>query len=286
MRDFFFHAPDTLEEVLSLLEHHGDDARVVAGGTALVVMMKQSLVQADHLVSLHRVQGLRDIRQEAGQLHIGAMVTHREVETSALVQEHTPLVAEVYSRVATVRIRNVATVGGGLAHADPAQDPPPGLMVLEASVRLTSLRGELVVPVNELFRDYYESAIQPGEVLTELIVPPTLPGTRTVYLRYLPRTADDYPTVAVAALARLEDGRCQELRVALAAAASTPLRARAVEEALQGRRASQEAVRQAAEAVAGQVDPLDDFRGSADYKRDMAVVFTRRALERVLDLAP
>ena len=286
MRDFFFHSPDSLEEALSILAHHGEDGRLIAGGTALVVLMKQSLVQADHLVSLRRVPGLGDIRQEADGLHIGCLVSHREVETSSLVQERVPLLAEVYSRVATVRIRNQATVGGGLAHADPAQDPPPGLMVLDASVRLVSTRGERRVPVGELFLDYYESAVQSDEVLTELIVPVPPSDVRGVYLRYLPRTADDYPTVAVAALARLEDGRCQDIRVALGAVAPTPIRIEVVEEELRGREVTLEAVRRAAEAVAGLVDPLEDFRGSAEYKRDMAVVFTRRALERVLGLTP
>jgi carbon-monoxide dehydrogenase medium subunit len=181
-----------------------------------------------------------------------------------------------------VRIRNAATVGGGLAHADPAQDPPPGLIALDAKVRLVSRQGERVLPVTELFRDYYETAIEPGELLTEVIVPAPAPTARTVYLKFLPRTADDYATVSVAALAEVEDGVCRRLRVALGAAGPTPVHATAVEEALEGRPISRDAVRGAAEAVAGAVDPLDDFRGSAGYKRDMAVVFTRRALERVL----
>lgn len=282
MRDFSFHVPESLPEALDLLYRYAEDARPIAGGTALVVLMKQSLVHADHLVSLHRIEGLRGISVKDGNLRLGALVSHREVETSPLVREHIPLLADIYSRVATVRIRNVATVGGGLAHADPAQDPPPGLMVLGATVRLASVRGERAVPVERLFSDYYETAIQPDEVLTEVIVPPVPHGARAVYLKYLPRTADDYPTVGVAALARVEDGRCEELRVGLGALASTPLRATAVEDGLKGGSVAPQAVREAAEKARQLVDPLDDFRGSADYKRDMAVVFTRRALERVL----
>ena len=286
MADFFFHAPEKLEEVLALLDQYGEDARIIAGGSALAVLMKQSLVQATHLVSLQNIQGLNDIYQKDQELYISALVKHREVETSSLVQEHTPLVAQVYSRVATVRIRNQATVGGGLAHADPAQDPPPGLMVLDARVKLVSSRGDRIVSVSDLFLDYYESAIQSDEVLTELIVPVPPPEARTIYLKYLPRTEDDYPTVAVAVLACLEDGQCQELRIALGAVAPTPLRATKVEKALQGRRVTLQDVRQAADLMAEEVDPLDDFRGSAAYKRNMAVVFTRRALEQVLGLAP
>ena len=285
MRDFSFHTPESLEEALTLLDRYGENARPIAGGTALVVLMKQSLVYADHLVSLQTAGGLRDINMEGGDLHLGALVTHRRVETSTLVKEQVPFLAEIYNRVATVRVRNVATVGGGLAHADPAQDPPPGLMVLGASVRLKSIRGERTLPVEELFSDYFETEIQPDEVLVELIVPPPPPGARTVYLKYLPRTADDYPTVGVAAMATLENGRCGDLRVALGALGTTPLRATGVEEMLRGNEVTQEAVQHAAEVVRERVEPLDDFRGSAEYKREMAVVFTRRALEQVFGLA-
>jgi carbon-monoxide dehydrogenase medium subunit len=284
MRNFYFHVPESTTEARALLREHGEDARLMAGGTALVNLMKQSLVFATHLVSLHRVSGLRDVTLKDGELHIGALVTHREMETSPLVKEHAPLLSEVYGKVATVRIRNVATVGGGVAHADPAQDPPAGLIVLRAQARLISERGERLLPVEYLFRDYYETAIEPDEILTELVVPAETRNARAVYLKYLPRTSDDYATVGVAAVARLEDGRCSDVRVALNAVAPVPVRARAVEDALEGRPAGDDLPRDAAELVREYLDPLDDFRGSAEYKRDMAVVFTRRALEQVLGL--
>jgi carbon-monoxide dehydrogenase medium subunit len=284
MRDFTFDAPDSLNGVLGLLEKHTDDARLIAGGTALVTMLKQSLVQAGHIVSLHRVPGLAGIELRDGALHIGALTSHRDVETSPLVREHAPLLAQVYSRVATVRIRNMATVGGGLAHADPAQDPLPGLLVLDATARLVSSHSQREVPVGELFLDYYETAIAPDEVLTEVIVPVEPQGARSVYLKYLPRSEDDYATVCVATMASLEGGRCQGLRVALGSVASTPIRATAVEEALEGQKPSADLISRAAQAVAPQVDPMDDTRGSAEYKRDMAVVFTGRALSQVLEL--
>ncbi|MCH8940644.1 MAG: xanthine dehydrogenase family protein subunit M [Chloroflexi bacterium] len=284
MRDFIYHAPTTIDEALALLDEHGEDARPIAGGTAMVNLMKQNMVLADHLVSLGKLPGLRGVSQTDGSLHIGALTRHREVELSPEVQAHSPLLAKAYSKVATVRIRNMATVGGGLTHADPAQDPPPSLMVLDAHVVLTSSKGTRELPVKDLFVDYYESALEPGELLTELVVPQSPKGAKTVYLKFLPRTEDDYATVSVAALATVENGVCQEIRVALGAVAPTPIRATAVEAALQGQQVTPDAVRAAAEAVADQVDPLTDFRGSDDYKRDMAVVFTRRALEQVLGL--
>jgi aerobic carbon-monoxide dehydrogenase medium subunit len=282
VHDFQFHSPRSLDEALALLEEHVDDGRAIAGGTALVVLMKQGLLNADHIIDLQHLPGLSGIRLEDDGLHIGALTHHREVETSLLVHDTCPLLAEVYGRVATVRIRNVATVGGGLAHGDPSQDPPPGLIALDASVRLTSRHGERILPVSDLFRDYYETAIEPGELLTELIVPPSPPDGRSVYLKFLPRTEDDYATVSVAATAVVAGGVCTRLRVGLGAAGPTPIHATAVERELEGQAVTPASIRRAAETAASLVDPLDDFRGSASYKRDMAVVFTRRALEAVL----
>lgn len=281
MRDFQFHTPASLPEALALLDEHGEDGRLFAGGTALVIMLKQGLLRAEHMISLARLPGLDEIRAESDGLHIGALARHRDVETSPLVREVAPFVAEVYSRVATVRIRNMATVGGGLAHADPSQDPPLGLLVLDAQVNLVSANGPRRVPLRDFFSDYYETVIQPTEILTEVIVPPH-GAVNTTYLKFLPRTQDDYATVAVAALAQVGDGICRGVRVALGAAGPTPIRATAVEQALEGQPVSPEVIRAAANAVAALVDPLDDFRGTAEYKRDMAVVFTRRALQRVL----
>ncbi len=284
MQDLQFHAPTTLDDALGLLEEYGEAARPIAGGTALVVLMKQSLLAAEHLVSLERIPGLNAIYVRGDELHIGGLARHAEVERSAVVRGFAPFLCDVYHRVATVRVRNMATVGGGLAHADPAQDPPPGFIALDARVRLVSRGSERELPVGELFRDYYETQIRPGEILTEVIVPRPAPGAVFTYQKFLPRTEDDYATVAVAARAERDDGVCRGLRVALGAAGPTPVRAGAVERALEGRSVSAAAVREAAELVADEVDPLDDFRGSSEYKREMAVVFTRRALEQVLGL--
>jgi carbon-monoxide dehydrogenase medium subunit len=282
VKDFAFETPTSLDEALEMLETYGDDARPMAGGTALVNFLKQGLIAAGHVVSLERIPDMARIAVQSDGLHIGALARHRDVETSPVVKEHAPLLAEVYRRVATVRIRNMATVGGGLAHADPAQDPPLGLLALDASVRLVSRSGERIVPVRDLFTDYYETVIQPAELLTEVIVPPQPPGAHATYLKFLPRSEDDYATVAVAALAEVDDGVCRRLRVAIGAAAPTPIRASNAEDALQGKPISTAAIRAAAEGTAEEVDPLDDFRGPADYKRDMVVVLARRALTHVL----
>jgi len=159
---FEYHAPESLEETFALLDQYGDDAKLIAGGTALVILMKQRLVRPGHLIGLGRVPGLSGIEAANGGLRIGALTTHREVETSPLVRERLPVLADTFHHVATVRIRNVGTVGGNLAHADPNQDPPVTLIALGASVDLVSANGERTVPLDEFFTDYYETASSPA----------------------------------------------------------------------------------------------------------------------------
>ena len=284
MNDFTFHAPGTLDEALALLSQHNGDAKVMAGGTALTTLLKQSLIAPDHIVSLHRIQGLDSIEASNGTLNIGGLVTQRSMETSAVVKENAPLLAEAYRRVATIRIRNVATVGGGIAQADPAMDPPPSLFILGASVVATSSRGQRTIPISEVYADYYETTLEPDEIVTQVQVPVQPSGAAWTYIKYLPRTEDDYATVSVAAIGRLEDGKVADVRVALGAVAPTAVRASNVEEALMGQTPTAEMLREVSQAVTGIVDPTDDPRGSAWYKRDMSAIFTRRALEKVLGI--
>lgn len=284
MRDFAYHRPASLEEVFDLMERYGEDARVIAGGTALVNMMRHGLVEYPHLISLYGVAGLSAISSDNDGLYLGAAATHAAVETAPQVLEGWPMLAATYHHVGSVRIRNVATVGGGLAHADPNQDPPPSLIALGAQVRVASKHGQRTISVEELFRDYYETTLRPGELITEIIVPPIAEGSGTSFIKFLPRTSEDYATVSAAALVRLNgDGVCEEARVAVGSAGPVPLRAKAVEEALLGQSLSQTAIGHAAALVRDIVDPIDDGRGSAGYKRDMAVVITRRVVEEALE---
>ena len=290
MIDFEFHSPTTLDEALELLDKHGDDARVMAGGTALVMMMKQRLAQPGHVIGLRKVSGLAGISAasngDAGGVRIGALCTQRQVETDPIVAEVAPLLSYAFSRVATPRIRNMGTIGGGLVHGDPNQDPPPALIALGASAVLSSKDGERVIPVEDLFIDYFETDVQPGEILTSVLVPPAPTGSGAVYLKFLPRTADDYATVSVAAIVEPGEGNtCNALKLVLGASGVTPIRAKAAEDLLRGQSLSDENIRACAAAVKDEVDPLDDFRGSADYKRDMAEVFARRAIEQALSTA-
>ena len=286
MIDFQFHNPASLDEVLELLDKYGDDARLMAGGTALVLQMKQRFAQPEHVIGLRGVarnSGLGDLGEVGGAIRVGALSTLRRMEDSPLLRQRIPMLAETMSRVATRRIRSMATIGGALVNGDPNQDPPPALIALDATVDFTSTVGIRSCPVEEIFVDYYETDVRPGEVLTAVEVPVPAEDTCAAYLKFLPRTADDYATVSVAAVvSRNADNTCREARIVLGAAGTTPVRARAAEDVLRGQELGEDAFRAAADTVPEAVDPLDDFRGSADYKREMAGVFVRRALAQAV----
>ena len=253
---FAYAEPASVEETFALLGRYGDDAMLVAGGTAFVLLLKQGLVRPACVIALRRLAALRGIsRTPDGGLRIGALTTHREAELSADVRAYCPALAETFGHVATVRIRNQATVGGNLAHADPAQDPPVMLLALGAAAVVASARGERRVPLSELFVDLLETTLAADEILTGVECPPLPAATRAVYRKFLPRTRDDYATVSVGAV------RAGGTTViALGGVAPTPVRV------------------SSAGDVQGAIDPIDDDRGSAAYKRRMADVWTERAL--------
>jgi carbon-monoxide dehydrogenase medium subunit len=284
MIPFEYRTPKNLKEVHATLKEFGTDAKLLAGGTALVIMMKQRLVRPSCLVSLRSVRGLNGIEVKDGGLRIGGLATHRDVETSSLVRRRLPMLAETYHHVATIRVRNMATVGGGLAHADPNQDPPPTLIALGATVKATSASGSRVIPLDEFFTDYYETLLKPDEIITEVFVPKLAANSGGAYLKFLPRTADDYATVSAAAVLTLDKNKktISDVRIALGSVGVTPIRATAAEAVLRGQPVKAEAFAEAGEKAKEAVDPVSDFRGSAPYKKDMAAVFVRRALEKAL----
>jgi len=284
MIPFEYRTPKNLKEVHATLKEFGTDAKLLAGGTALVIMMKQRLVRPSCLVSLRSVRGLNGIEVKDGGLRIGGLATHRDVETSSLVRRRLPMLAETYHHVATIRVRNMATVGGGLAHADPNQDPPPTLIALGATLKATSASGSRVIPLDEFFTDYYETLLKPDEIITEVFVPKLAANSGGAYLKFLPRTADDYATVSAAAVLTLDKNKktISDVRIALGSVGVTPIRATAAEAVLRGQPVKAEAFAEAGEKAKEAVDPVSDFRGSAAYKKDMAAVFVRRALEKAL----
>ena len=284
MLPFEYRTPKNLKEVHASLKEFGTDAKLISGGTALVIMMKQRLVRPSCPVSLRSVCGLNGIEVKDGGLSIGGLATHRDVETSSLVRRRLPVLSETYHHVATIRVRNTASVGGGLAHADPNQDPPPTLIALGATVKATSANGSRVIPLDEFFTDYYETVLNPDEIITEVFVPKLPPNSGSAYLKFLPRTADDYATVSAAAVLTLDKSKkkISAVRIALGSVGTTPIRAKDAEALLRGQPVKPEAFREAAEKAKEAVDPVTDFRGSAGYKKEMAGVFVRRALEKAL----
>jgi aerobic carbon-monoxide dehydrogenase medium subunit len=276
--------PESLKDAIDALGRLDGEARLVAGGTALVAMIRLGLVKPDRLVSLHRVPALSRIAVEDGSLVLGAMATHADIERARVVRDGWPLLADAVRRVATPAIRTSGTIGGNLAYAEAASDPAPALLCLDAEVRVAGPGGQRVVPIARFFRGFYEAALEPGEIVTAVRVPPAPAGARGGYVKYTSRPAEDKPLVGVAALVALDaSGRCVEARIGLGGAAPTPMRAAQAERALRGEALTDAAVRAAAEAAAREADPLSDLMGSADYRREMVRVWVRRLLVALRD---
>jgi aerobic carbon-monoxide dehydrogenase medium subunit len=276
--------PESLSEAVDAITRLDGEARLVAGGTALVPMIRLGLVKPDRLVSLHRLRDLAEIRVDDTALVLGAMATHADIERSRAVRDGWPLLAEAVRRVATPAIRTSGTIGGNLAYAESASDPAPALLCHDAEVRLAGPRGRRTVPIARFFRGFYEAALEPGEIVTAVRIPAPPAGARGGYIKFTSRSAEDKPLVGVAALIVLDaSGRCSDARFALGGAAPTPIRARAAESALRGEALTDAVARAAAEAAARDAEPLSDLMGSAGYRREMIRVWVRRLLVALRD---
>ena len=279
------HRATTLEETWDLLERYGDDGRIVAGSTAITIMLRQGLIDPAALIAIDRLPGLSEIEVSADRLEIGALVTHRRVEMDPSVREAIPVLASTFGRVANVRVRNVATVGGVLAEADYASDPPAVLLALDATVHAVGRDGPRDIAMADFVLGFYETALQPGEIVTGVSVPRVPPGAGATYEKYVTRSSEDRPCIGVAAIVRLDAaGSCAEVRVAIGAATETPTRYTDVEADAVGRRPG-EAAAVIAEAYAERIDPLDDLRGSSWYRREMARVWVGRAIQTAAQAA-
>ena len=285
MVPFTYLEPSSLDEALALLARHGGEAKLIAGGTGLVNLMKQRLVRPAFVIGLRALKPLAGIAENGG-LRIGALATLQSLEASAAVRRNAPLLAATCRHVATVRVRSMATLGGAMAHGDPFLDTPPTLIALDGQIVARSRRGQRKIPVDQFFTGYFETVLEPDEIVTEILLPAQPAGGGTAFLKFLPATQDDYATVSVAARIVLDaTGAIADARVALGAAAMVPVRATAVEAALSGRAADEKTFRDAASLVLSAIDPIADFRGTADYKRKMAVVHVRRALSQAASQA-
>jgi carbon-monoxide dehydrogenase medium subunit len=282
---FDYQEPTTLKKAFSFMEKDGDDARVIAGGTSLIIMMRQRLLMPKVVISLGRIPKFDRISyNNKDGLRIGAGARHRDIELSPAVKKHYPLLHETFRKVAQPRIRNMGTVGGNLAGGDPLTDPGASLIALDAELTLTSSKGQRRHRLDEFFIDYYQTALEPGELLTEIHVPPPQRAGWS-HIKFTPRSIEDFATVGVAITLQAKNGTCEDVRIGLNSVASTIVRARKAEDVLRGKPIDDATLREMGEVASTECDPTDDNRGSADYKREMVKVLVRRAAKEAFQRA-
>jgi carbon-monoxide dehydrogenase medium subunit len=276
--------PGSLKEALALLDPQEPTIRPVSGGTALMLMMKAGVFTPTRLVCLHRIEPehARITVGGSGELRIGAMATLREVEKDLNVTTRLPVLARAMRTLSSVRVRNVARVGGALAHGDPHMDLPPVLTALGASVSIAGPGGNRELPLENLYAGYYETVLEKNELITAVTVP-ALNGRKAAYMKVTSRTADDWPSLGVAVSFALYDGKMRDPVVIVSAATEKVTRMEAAQQALQGAVPDDAALRRAGDAAADEVETLSDAHGSAPYKRELLRVYLRRAVRQALD---
>ena len=273
---FEYVAPTTVEEALSALAEGGEDAKILAGGQSLLPVLRMRLNVPSVLVDLGRIESLRGVRDDGDALVIGAMTTHSDVYHDALVKEHAVVLHEAIEQLADPQVRHRGTFGGALAHADPAGDLGAPVLALGATFTVQGPGGTRTIDADDFFEDLFTTAVREDEILTEVRIP-KYTGWGGHYEKFV-RVAHQWPIVAVAAAVKADGGTITEARVGLTNMGSTPLRARAVEAALPGQPATDEAVRSAPAAASEGTNPPSDLNGDADYRRHLATVLTRRAV--------
>jgi len=272
--EFDYAAPDSLEEAIRLLGEGGEDAKLLAGGHSLLPLMKLRLAFPSLLVDLRKVSGLSGVERANGGWKIGALTRHAELQSNADLG----LVSEAASVIADQQVRNRGTIGGSLAHGDPASDLPAVVLALDGSVTVQGPNGTRDIAAADLFEDYLTTSLQPTEVITSVNIPAT-DGYGHAYEKFV-RRAEDWAMVGVCVAVKSNGGTCEDVRVGLTHMAATPVRATAVEDALRGQSLSADTIAKAAENAAEGTDPPGDLNATPDYKRHLARVLTKRALER------
>jgi aerobic carbon-monoxide dehydrogenase medium subunit len=282
---FEYYAPTTAEEAIGLLQQLGPEAKILSGGMSLIPLMRLRLAAPRYLIDINRIAGLAEIKETDGFLRIGALAREAELERSALVRSKYPILVETAAVIGDPLVRNRATVGGNLAHADPANDHPATMLALAAEVVATGPTGERRIPIASFFTGFFATALDPTEILTEIRIP--IPPSRSggAYVK-LERKVGDFATAGVAAQLTLgRDDVCDQVRIGLTNVGSMPIEAQQAEEVMRGKKIEPEVVRRAAQLAAEASDPSADLRGSVEYKRDLVRVLTIRALNRALEQA-
>ena len=286
MRDFEFLEPATVSEASRMLVDLGDNCRAYAGGTALMLGMRQRMVTPSHVVYLGNLHALRGITFDPRQgLRIGALTLHAEVARSPIVQAHYPMLASMASRVANPQVRNQGTIGGNLCYADPATDPPGCLMALGAQIVLSGPAGERVMAIEDFLVDYYVTALTPGEIVTEIRLPAPAAGADGRYARFLRTAAEHRPLASVALSVRREGDFCVEARLAVGASTPIPARLHRAEALLAGKAVTADLAAEAAEIVAADINAVSDMRGSEDFRRHIVRTVARRTIAELFGVA-
>jgi carbon-monoxide dehydrogenase medium subunit len=275
---FGYVAAHSVDEALQLLEKHGDAGKLLAGGHSLIPAMKLRLMSPGTLIDLGTIPGLRSIRVDGTSVVIGALTVHADVASSDLVRKHLPGLAEAASVIGDMQVRNRGTIGGSVAHADPAADLPVVLTALNASFVVQASTGNRTIAVDEFFTDFYTTAMAANEILTEIHVPIPPSGSGTAYAK-LPHPASGYVVVSAGALITQSSGSCVSARLAIGGLASGPIRAAATEIELRGKSLTPEAINAAAAKAADNSDPTEDSYASVEYKKHVATVYARKAIE-------
>jgi carbon-monoxide dehydrogenase medium subunit len=287
MKNFEYLEPTTIAEACALLQQHNGEAKVFAGGAHLTILMKQGLYQPKVLVNIKKIAALKEIRYDSHEgLSIGALVTHRELEISALVEEKFPVLCEAEKEVANIRVRNMGTIGGNLASGEPLTDLSQILISLDATIEIVGLGGSRTIPVEELFVDFYQTSLAEDEILTRVAVPPLPAGSGVEYIRFSSSSVVDKPSAGVAARITLSPGAlCHTSRIVLGCVGATPLRARRAEAIITGQKLTAKLAEEAAAAAAQECNPIADLRGSERYKRAIVRALVKRAALKAYDRA-
>jgi aerobic carbon-monoxide dehydrogenase medium subunit len=288
VRNFDYLEPTTVAEACALLKQHGGEAKVFAGGSHLTILMKQGLYQPRALVNIKKIPELRGIKYDAAEgLIIGALVTHREIETSALVREKFPVLCDAEREVANIRVRNMGTVGGNLASGEPLTDLSQIFIALEGKAKITGSDGHRTIPIEELFVDFYTTSLAEDEILAQVVLPPLPAPSGVDYIRFSSSSVVDKPSAGVAVRITLDAGneKVQTARIVLGCVGATPVRARKAEALVVGKKPTPQLAEEAGSAAAQECSPTSDLRGSEQYKRAIVRTLVKRAAAKAYERA-
>ena len=282
---FEYLRPKTIPEAIAFLQQYGDDAKILSGGQSLIPMMKLRLARPGYLVDINRIAGLSHVKEQGGFLKIGGLTREAELEASPVVRAKYPIIIDTAHVIADPQVRNLATVGGNLAHGDPANDHPATMMALGAQIVATGPKGERVIPIESFFLSLFSTALAHDEILTEIRVPIPPPRSGGAYFK-LERKVGDFATAAVAVQLTLNgNGTCQKVGIGLTNVGPTPVKARKAEDFLRGKKLDASTIAQAAQLAADESEPSADLRGPVEYKRSLVKELTKRALTRASERA-